>query len=66
MAEALTRDSVENEVSLSLDALFNDLDYRAQKQGVKPSELAKMLDQTSWGLGDDYREWFEGSGDPFE
>lgn len=66
MAEALTRDSVETEVSISLDALFNDLDYRAQKQGVKPSELALLLDQTSWGLGDDYREWYEQSGDIFE
>lgn len=65
MAVALNRDSVENEVSIALDALFNDLDFRAQRQGVKPSELALMLDQSSWGLGDDYREWFESSGDEF-
>jgi len=56
---SLTRDEVETRVSRYLDKLFEELDYVAQREGTKPSELARLLDQSSWGLGDDYREWFE-------
>lgn len=62
---SLTRDYVETEVSRALDRLFQDLDFDAQRSGVKPSELAKLLDQSSWGLGDDYREWFENGDEEF-
>lgn len=55
----LTRDEVETEVSYALDKLFESLDEQSQEAGMVPSELAKLLDQSSWGLGDDYREWFE-------
>lgn len=62
---ALTRDEVETHVSIVFDRMFQDLDMIAQDKGVKPSELAKMLDQSSWGLGNDYREWFENGDEEF-
>lgn len=55
----LTRDEVETRVSHAFDRLFEELDCIAQEEGQKPSELSVLLDQSSWGLGDDYREWFE-------
>jgi len=55
----LTRDEVDSRVTSALYSLFEALDMEAQEAGTLPSELAQLLDQASWGLGDDYREWFE-------
>lgn len=60
----LTRNDVGYAVERSLDRLFEELDLQIQRSGQKPSELSALLDQASWGLGDDYREWFsEGDGE---
>lgn len=55
----LTRDEVDGRVTSAFYKLFEELDGEAQEAAMLPSELAKLLDQSSWGLGDDYREWFE-------
>lgn len=62
----MTRDDVEYEVSMALDKLFAKLDVVREREGFNPSELAKLLDQSSWGMGDDYREWFENGDTTFE
>lgn len=61
---ALQQHNVNDEVEQAFDRLFSYLDE--SRDGLKPSELERMLDQASWTLGDDYREWFELSGDPYE
>lgn len=63
---ALTQDVLEDIVTKSFDALFDELDDRRTETDMRPSELERMLDKANWGLGDDYRDWYELSGDPYE
>lgn len=60
----LTQDRVESAVESAFDRLFEDLDDA--RGDMKPSQLERMLDKANWGLGDDYRDWYELSGDPYE
>jgi hypothetical protein len=62
---ALTSRDVERAVEDAHDALFEKLDDKRQSE-EKPSDLAKLLNQTFDGLGDSYREWYELGDDPWE
>lgn len=61
---ALTQDALEDLVTKTFDGLFEELD--SQRGDMPPSRLERMLDKANWGLGDDYRDWYELSGDPYE
>lgn len=61
---ALDQADVDIAVERAFDRLFEDLDDA--REDMKPSQLERMLDKANWGLGDDYREWYELSGDAYE
>ncbi len=62
---AFTRDQVAREIEAAHDKLFTKLDD-ARGDEQKPSDLAKLLDADNWGLGDEYREWYEQGDEPWE
>lgn len=55
---ALTRDRAESLIIDFQDKLFEKVSGLAGDE-QRPSDIAKLLDQASWGLGDDYRSWYE-------
>jgi len=58
MSTELTRDKIAKMVEESQDSLFRKIENQRDKDQM-PSDVAKMLDQDNWGLGDSYREWWE-------
>lgn len=55
-----TRDKVSRKVEDALFDLFEAIEVLRPKD-MPPSEMARLLDGTTWGLGDDYRDWWQDS-----